>query len=371
MFTDEHLYSIALRKCALIGDINFHKLVSKFGSAQEIWKTSHSNLGKMNGLGRKTIAEIGNTEHLKFAEKELTFCEKNAVKIWLRHQKDFPKLLNECDDAPSILYHKGSYDESYKCISMVGTRHVTSYGKNFVENFISSLPNCNIKTVSGLAVGADTEVHEQSIKHNRPTIAVLAHGFQTLYPSKNKFLAEKILEHGGMLITEFNSSQKPDPQNFIQRNRIVAGLSEATIVVETAFGGGSISTVSFANNYNRDIYALPGRIGDKYSQGCNQLIAQNKASTISTINNLIENLNLTTKESVGELFPKNTTLELSPSQQKIFDAVSSKNDISLDELSEILQIPGHQLLGSILELELMNILKSTSSRQYRINKKYN
>ena len=249
---------------------------------------------------------------------------------------------------------------------MVGTRNITSYGRHFVHDFLEHNKTKNIVTISGLALGVDTEVHESSLKNNIPTIAVLAHGFHTLYPSKNRKLSEKILEENGVLFTEFNSSQKPDRENFIQRNRIIAGLSPATIVVETAFGGGSISTATFANNYNREVYALPGRISDKYSQGCNHLIFQNKAAAISTINSLSEQLGFQSDNlKIGELFPTSEIKFLLPENQLAIRNILDKNTpISLDEISEKLEIPSYKILPDLLQMEISGYIKALSGRQY-------
>ena len=366
MYSEEHLYSIALRECNLIGDINFLKLVRRFGTAENVWKTSKKELSKTDGIGTKTISDIGNPEHLKFAEKELLFCKKNSITINLRHQNDLPFLLDECDDAPAILYQKGNFDTKLKTISLVGTRNITSYGKKFIEDFFEESKSHQFISISGLALGIDKEVHEQSLKHHIPTIGVLAHGFHTFYPSKNKKLSEKILEENGGLLTEFNSSRKPDRENFIQRNRIVAGISPATIVVETAFGGGSISTATFANTYNRDVFALPGRIGDKYSQGCNHLIFQNKATAISTIKDLLDLLGFNDpKEKIEELFPHSkTTIQLSENQELIYKNIAENPHISLDDLAEKMLVSSHKLLPVILELELLGKVKSFSGRQF-------
>ncbi len=368
MFTEEHLHAIALRRSALIGDFNFKKLTDAAGSAEAAWKFSKKDLTKIEGIGQKTAADIGNEDHIRFAEKELEFCAKNNIQILLRHKNELPYLLGECEDAPSILYQKGQIDTAKKSISIVGTRNLSSYGKNFIDEFVKELISGNTATISGLALGADAEVHEKSIQNGIPTIGVLAHGFHTFYPSQNKSLSQKMLENGGALLTEFNSSQKPDRENFIQRNRIVAGLSSATIIVETAFGGGSISTATFANGYNRDVYALPGKITDKYSQGCNHLIAQNKAAAISTVKDLILNLNLF-GESVKtpELFPKiETRRPLSPLEQSVFDAISAAPNINLDNLSGKMDLPAYRLLPILLELEISGFLKSFSGRQFQV-----
>ena len=366
MFSEETLYAIALRHCPLIGDLIFRKLVNEAGSAKEVWELTKTGLENIYGIGRKISQEIGNPEHLKFAENELKFCEDNSIKINLRHRGDLPQLLDECEDAPAILYQKGNFDPSLKPISLVGTRNITSYGRHFVHDFLEHNKTKNIVTISGLALGVDTEVHESSLKNNIPTIAVLAHGFHTLYPSKNKKLSEKILEENGVLFTEFNSSQKPDRENFIQRNRIIAGLSPATIVVETAFGGGSISTATFANNYNREVYALPGRISDKYSQGCNHLIFQNKSAAISTINSLSEQLGFQSDNlKIGELFPTSEIKFLLPENQLAIRNILDKNTpISLDEISEKLEIPSYKILPDLLQMEISGYIKALSGRQY-------
>ena len=368
MFSEEHLYSIALRRCNFIGDGNFHKLVKTIGSAKEVWDHCKKNIQKIDGIGKRISSDIGNPEHFSFAEKELKFCEKNNVQIKLSHLQELPKLLQECTDAPAIIYQKGNYDDHLEKISIIGTRNMTSYGKTFIQEFLAELRSKNIATVSGLALGADTEVHEQSILNKIPTIAVLAHGFHTLYPSINRKLSHQIIENGGALFSEFNSSQKPDRENFIQRNRIVSALSANTIVVETAFGGGSISTATFANNYNRDVYALPGKITDKYSQGCNLLISQNKAATISSIKDLLTQLNMDGSSlKIEELFPRSEIkLKLPENQLAIYNLVKENPSMNLDDISLLSEIPSHKILGILLELELLGLLKSLSGKKFLV-----
>lgn len=366
MISEEHLYAIALRKCNLIGDINFTRLIRTFGSAKNAWEHAGKEYRKLEGFGRKTVSDIGNINHLNFAEKELKFCEKNNIRIRLKHLNELPFLLSECEDAPAILYQKGNFPNDLKPLSIVGTRNITTYGKQFIKDFFEAPKTSDFISVSGLALGADKEVHEQSIHHKIPTIAVLAHGFHTLYPSKNKKLSEKILEDSGALLTEFNSSRKPDRENFIQRNRIIAGLSPATVVVETGFGGGSVSTATYANNYNRDVFALPGKITDSYSQGCNQLIFQNKASAISTIKDLIEILGFNNSQyKTEELFPSNSyAIQLSENQELIYQYITQNPQISLDDLAHKTATPSHKILPVILELELLGKVKSFSGRQF-------
>ncbi|AZB00901.1 DNA-protecting protein DprA [Chryseobacterium joostei] len=369
MISEEYFYAIALRECSHIGDINFHKLIRNFGSAQEAWKRGKKEYKKLDGMGLKTVSDIGNEEHLKFAERELEFCERNAIQIKLRHLGEAPTLLNECMDAPAILYQKGNINDSLQKLSIVGTRNMTTYGQQFIEDFFGATQSAAYASVSGLALGIDKEVHEQSIRHQKPTIAVLAHGFQFLYPAKNRKLSEKIVQEGGALLTEFNSSRKPDRENFIQRNRIVAGISSSTIVVETGFGGGSVSTAAFANDYNRDVFALPGKITDVCSQGCNQLIFHNKATAISTVKDLINMLGLNNpQEKIEELFPYSETLiQLTENQKFIYQSIKENPQISLDDLGQKIDIPSHKILPIILELELLGKVKSFSGRQFIAN----
>lgn len=366
MISEEYFYAVALRECSQIGDINFHKLVRTFGSAHEAWKNAKKEYKKLDGIGPKTVYDIGNPTHLKFAEEELKFCEKNNIQIKLRHLHEIPVLLNECSDAPAILYQKGDLHESLQKISIVGTRNMTSYGKQFIEDFFKASQSSQYVSVSGLALGVDKEVHEQSVRSQKPTIAVLAHGFQYLYPAKNRKLSDKILQEGGALVTEFSSSRKPDRENFIQRNRIVAGMSPSTIVVETGFGGGSVSTAAFANDYNRDVFALPGKITDLQSQGCNQLIFHNKATAISTVKDLISMLGFhKPQEKIEELFPySETAIQFTDNQNIIYQAIKENPQISLDDLTHEIKIPSHKILPIILELELLGKVKSFSGRQF-------
>lgn len=227
---------------------------------------------------------------------------KNNVKIKLKHQNQLPKLLSQCEDAPAIIYQKGEFNENLIPISIVGTRNSTLYGKNFIEELLAVLKNKNVLVVSGLALGTDGCAHTEALKNNISTVGVLAHGLHILYPSQHKKLSQEMIEKGGALITEFNSTNKPDREHFLQRNRVVAGFSGVTIVVETAYGGGSMSTVSYANQYNREVFALPGKITDKYSQGCNLIISQNKAKIINKPQDILDELGLNEEKITSQIF---------------------------------------------------------------------
>ncbi|AIL43899.1 DNA-protecting protein DprA [Elizabethkingia anophelis] len=366
MFSEEHLYSIALRHCPQIGDLHFKKIVTTIGSAKEAWSLPRRELVKLYGIGNKIVEDIGKDSHLQFAERELEFCYKNNIQILLSHQGNFPELLYQCDDTPAILYQKGKFDHHRTNISIVGTRKNSKYGKEFITEFLYSLKDNNIQTISGLAIGTDTCAHEESLKNNIPTTAILAHGFHILYPNTNRKLADKLLENGGCLFTEFNSSQPPIRESFIQRNRIIAGISPSTIITETAYGGGSVSTANFASIYNREVLALPGSVNDKYSQGCNLLISQNKARIIVSISDTIDYLGLVTKpvEQLPLFHKKEILASLTSDQQLILSAITDSPNINPDEIAEKVSLPIYKILPIILDLELLGYIKASSGRQY-------
>lgn len=365
MYSEEQLYILALKQCKNIGNINLRKLIQKVGSAKIVWESSPKTLLSISGIGKSSIQNIGKKEFLVLAEKEIKFAEKHAIKIITQKDKDYPPHLVHCEDAPVILFYKGDLNTNKTPISIVGTRKLTSYGKVFIQDLLSELAPSQAITISGLALGADSCVHEESLKNNIPTIAILAQSLDKLYPASNKILAKKILENNGALITEYASFEGMARENFLQRNRIIAGYSPNLIVVETAYGGGSMTTVTAANQYNRDVYALPGKISDPYSQGCNYLIANNKAESIVDIQSLIKNLNFIPQP---ELFPKEEPKILLDSEKKehhkILSIITDYRSITLDELAEKSSILHHKLLPILLDLELYGYIKCLSGRQY-------
>jgi len=368
MNSEEHLYILALKQCKNIGNINLKKLIGNIGSAKKVWESSPKSLISISGIGKNSIQNIGNKEFLKSAEKELKFCEKHEIKIVSQEENLYPKHLLNCDDSPVILFYKGILNNDLNPVSIVGTRKMTAYGKHFIQDLTSELSSSNVCTISGLALGADSCVHEESLKNDIPTVAVLAQSLDKIYPASNKNLAKKILENNGALITEYASYEVMAKENFLQRNRIIAGFSPHLIVVETAYGGGSVTTVTAANQYNRDIFALPGKITDVYSQGCNHLIANNRAETIVDIKTLVKNLNFTPQQ---ELFPKEEIrIKIDPEKKehhKILEIITDNKNISLDELAEKSGILHHKILPILLDLEIYGYIKCLSGRLYQLS----
>jgi len=368
MFTEDYLYILALRQCKNIGNANLRKLIQTRGSAKAVWESTKKSLQNISGIGAASVQDIGKKELLLKAEKELQLCDKKAIRIISQHDSDYPKHLTNCEDAPVLLFCKGHINNQANPISIVGTRKLTAYGKQFIQELLAELSGSNIATVSGLALGADTCVHEETLKNKLPTIAVMAQSLDKIYPSSNKNLIRKILDNGGAMISEYATFDGSSKEYFLQRNRIIAGFSPQLIVVETAYGGGSVTTVTAANNYNRDVYALPGKITDPYSQGCNHLIAANKAAAIVNVRSLIDTLNLGVQT---ELFPKEKAKIQLPADkqdhQKILDLLDDEQPYALDEIAEKTNILHHKLLPILLDLEIYGYIKCLSGRQYLRN----
>lgn len=360
----EHLYAIALRSCHQLGNLNYRRLIDEFGSAEKVWNLPKSSLKQIFGIGDKRIEDIGAEKHLDFAATELNFCEKNGIKILSLNDVNYPKLLKECPDAPALLFLKGELPTNTHNISIVGTRNITSYGKQFIDDFLSELKSKKTATISGLAYGVDAQVHEKSLQFNIPTVAVLAHGLHMIYPSKHHRLSHHIIENGGALISEYTSKSRPDREHFLQRNRIIAGLSQQCIIVESAFGGGSMNTANFANDYNRDVFALPGKLTDKYSQGCNLLISQNKAQIINSIQDLVQTC-FTNQAEIGNLFQQfEIPVFENPIHSEIYRLIQEKFSISFDELLDKTDKNPQELLNILLEMELLGFIKSHSGKNY-------
>ncbi|MBN1251770.1 MAG: DNA-processing protein DprA, partial [Bacteroidales bacterium] len=277
-------YKIALGMISGIGNMNAKKLIAYIGSVEGIFKEKRQNLEKIPGIGTKLSLEISNSNALNEAEQEISFINKNNIEAIFFTEKTYPERLKHCEDSPIIIYKKGKFDlNKTKILSIVGTRNASQYGKDNCNKLITDLfeSGHNPLIVSGLAYGVDICAHKAAIKNNLATVAVLGHGLDIIYPAAHKNYAKEILQNGALL-SEFSSNSKLDPSNFVKRNRIIAGMSDATIVVESAKKGGSLITAELANSYNRDVFAFPGRINDKFSEGCNLLIKTNRAALIES-----------------------------------------------------------------------------------------
>jgi len=362
------LYQIALTQINGVGDIIARNLLDIIGDEEAIFKSSKKDLLSIRGISRKLVDEILDPEVIKRAEKELLFVEKNNIQTFFISGEEYPARLKECTDAPVMLYYKGNAGlNASKIISIVGTRNSTSYGNGFCADFIQELTLHfqDVLIVSGLAYGIDIHAHKAALKHSLPTIGVLAHGLDRIYPSLHRKYAVQMIENGGLL-TEFPSNTEPDKHNFIRRNRIVAGLADAVIIAESGIKGGAMVTSEIANSYNKDVFAVPGRINDQSSAGCNKLIAGNKAVLIQSVGDFLAAMNW--DNNAKKTVPKQhkLLLDLTDEEQRVYDALKLSDTMHVNLLSIEVGIPVSQLFFTLLEMEMKNIIKPLPGGLYRL-----
>ena len=359
------LYHVALTQIPQIGDIHIGILLKHFQHPTFIFKAKRKDLEHIPGIGSLRANYIKSFSDFDKIKSELEFALKNNVQILIKGTSRYPSTLEECIDSPHILYYKGTANLNLpKLISVVGTRSPTEYGKERTGELIASLKNQSVTIVSGLAYGIDTVAHRESLKNSIPTIAVLGHGFKHIYPYANRSLASEMLTAGGLL-TEFMHDVKPDKQNFPRRNRIVAGLSDVVVVMESGAKGGSLITADVANSYNKDVLAYPGRANDVRSIGCNQLIRTNKANLITSGQELIDfmnwaPINVDRKPIQIEMF-----LALEENERLIYELISEKQPISLDELSILTELRPSVLAAMVLSLEMKDLIHPIPGKLYK------
>ncbi len=367
--TDNRIYQIGLTMISGVGDILARQLLQTCGDAEAVFTEKQQVLEKIPGFGSATAAAIKRPEVLLQAEKELVFIEKNQITCYFLTDENYPKRLKECTDAPVLLYFKGSADlNASRIISVVGTRHATEYGRAMTEELVQSLSYAipDLLIVSGLAYGIDICAHRSALKVNLPTIGVLAHGLDRIYPSSHRSVAVEMLDHGGLL-SEFHSGTEPDKPNFVRRNRIVAGMADATIVIESAEKGGSLITADLAFSYGRDVYAFPGRVNDIHSKGCNALIRQNKAGLITSASDLISALCWDIKETASPL-PVQTELFFGEDERTamVMSQLREKGEMHIDRLAVELHLPVRELSSLLFEMEMNGLIRALPGNIYRL-----
>jgi len=355
---EELFHLLALQQVEGIGDVNAKKLISQCGSAANVFKEKKHNLLKISGVGRSTIERLNDATIFNRVEKELTFIEKNHIDIVSFYDAEYPKRLKYCFDAPLLLFSRGKVNIlEQNIISIVGTRQMTGYGKKVLEDLFESLIPFKPIIVSGLAYGVDIYAHQLALKYNFQTLAVLAHGLDRVYPAVHKKEALNMQENGGLL-TEFWSGTRPDRENFVKRNRIVAGMSQATILIESAVKGGSLITADIANSYNRDVFAVPGRISDEFSIGCNNLIKTNRASVLTSIKDLVYILNWKPELEVQQkTIQKQLFVELNDHEKSIYNYLLKEGKQQLDIIALHCNFPIHKTASILLNLELKSLTR--------------
>lgn len=364
---DKLLYKIALSMLPGIGGILARNVVAYVGSVEGVFKEPLKSLVKIPGIGEVNGRRIKNHNVFPIAEKELKFIQKYGIQVLFYTDKKFPRRLKTCIDAPILIYTKGNMNlDEQRVVSIVGTRNATDYGKQICDDLIQqfSVRNYKIIVVSGLAYGIDIQAHKSALKYNVPTAAVVAHGLDKLYPSLHTETARKMIENGG-LVSDFPSGTKIDPSNFIRRNRIIAGLADATIVVESATKGGALITAEIASSYNRDVFAFPGRSGDLYSKGCNQLIRNSGATLIENIDDL-EYFMGWENDAKEKAIQSSLFVELSADEEKIVALLRENGELFIDQISSEMALPVSRVSATLLNLEFKNVLLAMPGKMYKL-----
>ena len=361
---DTLLYQIALTLIPRIGPVQAKILVDHFGNAASVFKARKEELDKLDGIGEVRASSIRHFKNFKKAEEEILFIERYKIQPLFLTDDCYPKRLLNCYDPPTILFYRGNANlNTSKIVAVIGTRSNTEYGKHITEKLIADLSRQEVLVVSGLAFGIDAIAHKASLKNGLSTVGVLAHGLHTIYPEQHASLAKTIVKNGG-LISEFKSNIKPDKHNFPNRNRIVAGMSDAVIVVETGIKGGSMITAELANSYNKDVFAFPGRSTDMVSAGCNQLIKTNKAMLITDAQQLLEIMGWENKKTSRSKVQKELFIELSADEKIVYDILKLSSYTHIDEINMKSGISSSRVAAAILNLEIKNIIAVMPGKRY-------
>ncbi len=359
---------IALTKIKGIGPKTSRQLLAYFGSLEEIFNCSKKQLSQIPGIHKTSIEQLISKSYLDEAEQEYKYIDKHKIDVLWFEDPDYPSRLRHCEDAPLVLYKKGSCNlNNTKIVSIVGTRNATSYGKRLTEELIQQLKDLNVLVVSGLAYGIDIYAHKASLQEKLETTAVLAHGLDRIYPFDHHDIANDIVKNG-CLLTEYPSGTVPDKTNFPMRNRIVAGLSDVTIVVEAAHKGGALITAEIANSYNRDVCAFPGSVDLYYSAGCNELIRTNKAHLIRHAKDLLTLMQweFSSNENLKNQIQLPLIFDLSNEEQKVFDYLKDTNEAGIDEIAAYCNWPQSKLAITLLEMEMNGIIHSLPGKIYKL-----
>lgn len=357
---------LRLQKSRAIGDILAKKLITAVGNVEQLFREKPANLQKIHGIGTFAIQHLFDANNIKLAEQEYAFIKENNYEAIYFLDAAYPKNLSFCVDSPILLFKDGNINfKNEKIISIVGTRKMSSYGREFCEKLIEDLAVYNPIIASGFAYGVDICAHKAAIKNGLQTIAVLAHGFQQIYPKVHKKYMRQVMENGGFL-TEFGYEENPIRENFLKRNRIVAGISKATIIIESAEKGGSLVTADIANSYNKDVFALPGRANDIYSKGCNNLIKNNQANVITDSKDIVKMLNWDVVSAPQKVIQQELFIHLSDQEQAIYNHLKDQGKQLLDQIAIDCNIPLYQLSSILLQMELKGITKPLPGKMFEL-----
>lgn len=362
---DEKAFQVGLSMLPGIGPVTTRKLLAEFGTAEQVFRQNKKQLMQIPYVGEAIVSAMKDPVLLKRAKAEIDFAESEDIRIIFFQDEIYPKRLRHCYDSPVLLYSKGSViPDNRKAVGIVGTRKATEYGKQLTEALVAELASQNVIIVSGLAYGIDILAHKAALENNVPTIGVLAHGLDTLYPAVHRSTAKKMLDCGG-LICDYPSQTKPDKENFPMRNRIVAGLCDAVVVIESGESGGSMITAEFANNYNRDVFAFPGRVNDPLSAGCNKLIRTHKAGLITSPADLLHAMGWDEEKSKTKPGRQSAMLvNLSEDEEKIVAVLRDHDSVHADELAALTGFSTAKISTLLMQLEFAGAVIALPGKRY-------
>ncbi|NKI26800.1 DNA-protecting protein DprA [Arenibacter sp. 6A1] len=357
MSKDELIAVLRLQGIPNIGDITAKKLITHCGSPMAVFEDNYKQLLKIDGIGSHTLKGLRDGEYLELAESEYEFIQRENIAYSYFTDPEYPKNLKHCIDSPLLLFKTGNMAlENKKMISVVGTRNMTSYGQAFIEEFIAALAPLDPVIVSGFAYGVDICAQKAAIKHGLQTIGCLAHGLNQIYPMVHGKYVNEVNKNGGFF-TEFRSNSHPERENFLRRNRIIAGLSEATIVIESADKGGSLVTADCAHSYNREVFAVPGRVTDKYSLGCNTLIKQQKAQMLTSAADLVYMLGWEVEKPSDKGVQKQLFVEMDATENSIYKYLQTHGKQMLDSIALDCQLPIFKASSTLFNMEMKGVVR--------------
>ncbi len=365
--SDERIYQLALTRVKGLGPIRQKKLIEHFTTASSVFQASVKELSELEGLGQIAARKIKKFSAFDAVEKDLVEIDKRGISTHFYTDKSYPNRLRFCDDSPVLLYSSGNIDfNREKFVAIVGTRRATNYGKRMLESILEGLSSAGITLVSGLAYGIDIHAHISALKYDIQNIAVLAHGLDKVYPDSHASALKKMAKKGGA-VSEYTLGVKPDRENFPERNRIIAGLADATIVVESKRQGGAMITAEIADGYHRDVFAVPGKIEDPLSAGCNYLIKRNKAHLLESAEDLLRLMNWKEFEKRKKLgAQKKLFVQLSSRDEQILSFLKEKGTCHNEEIAGLLGVSPSQLALHMLELEMNGLVRSHPGGLYSI-----
>ena len=358
-------YLLALQRAKGVGDLTARKLIAACGSAEAVFSEKLSLLSRIEGVGVMAVRAVRNRRNLIDAEKEMTWLQKHKIRVMPYSDPEYPFRLKHCPDGPLVLFTKGNIRlDVPRFLSVVGTRRLTTRGMEFTQKLIEDLAPLQPTIVSGYAYGADICAHRAAIDNGLQTIACMAHGLDITYPSAHKVFNESVMENGGF-VTDFWHGEMPDRDHFLRRNRIIAGLSQAVVVIESAEKGGSLVTADIANSYNREVFAIPGRPEDPFSKGCNLLIKKHQAHLMESAADLIYMLGWDPDENKHKVpVQKKLFVELDATEELVLSRLQDSEKMLLDDLAYTCDIPVHKLSATLLNMEMKGVVRPLPGKYF-------